>query len=61
MRTVDEIKRLLSDRRLTQIAQATGLHRNTLARIRSGQQPNPTYYILAKLDAYFDGQAAQHE
>lgn len=55
MRTLDEIRRLLTDRRITQISEATGLHRNTLARIRDGRQPNPTYYVMERLDAYFDG------
>ncbi len=54
MRTLDELKRLLTDRRITQISEATGLHRNTLARIRDGRQPNPTYHVMARLDAYFD-------
>jgi transcriptional regulator with XRE-family HTH domain len=61
MRTLDELKRLLTDRRITQISEVTGIHRNTLARIRDGRQPNPTYYVMAKLDAYFDGQGARHE
>jgi hypothetical protein len=61
LRTLDEIKNLLTDRRIDLIVQATGLHRNTITRIRDGRQANPTYYVMARLDAYFDMQGAAHE
>lgn len=56
MRTLDEIRAILTDRRLTALSEATGIHRNTLARIRDGLQPNPTYYVLTRINAYLDAQ-----
>lgn len=55
MLDLDEIKRLLADRRLDVVAEATNLHRNTIARIRDGRQPNPTYFVLRKLSEYLEG------
>lgn len=51
---LDNIKRKLHDRRLDIVAEATGLHRSTIARIRDGEQKNPTYYVLEKLSAYLE-------
>jgi transcriptional regulator with XRE-family HTH domain len=56
MLNLDQIKAKLSDRRLDAIAAATGLHRNTIANIKSGKIENPTYYVLIKLSDYFEGQ-----
>ncbi len=56
MLNLDQIKAKLPDRRLDAIAQATGLHRNTIANIRDGKIENPTYYVLRKLSDYFEGQ-----
>ena len=54
MTDLDNIKRKLHDRRLDIVAEATGLHRSTIARIRDGEQKNPTYYVLEKLSAYLE-------
>lgn len=51
---LDNIKRKLHDRRLDIVAEATGLHRSTIARIRDGEQKNPTYYVMQNLAAYFE-------
>jgi len=55
MLDLDEIKRLLADRRLDVVADATKLHRNTIARIRDGKQSNPKYFVLRKLSEYLEG------
>lgn len=55
MLDLDEIKRLLADRRLDVVAEATNLHRNTIARIRDGKQENPKYFVLRKLSEYLEG------
>lgn len=53
MLTLDEIRRLLSDRRLDIVSSATGVHRNTLAAIRDGKNDNPTLKTLQSLSNYF--------
>jgi hypothetical protein len=51
---IDEIKRQLRARRISEISAETGIHRNTLARLRDRDDYNPTYYLLARLAAYFE-------
>lgn len=53
--TLDELKAALADRRLDIVSEATGLHRSTIARVRDGLQPNPTYYVIRKLTEYLTG------
>lgn len=50
---LDDIKRLLADRRLDIVSSATGVHRNTLAAIRDGKNDNPTFKTLQSLSDYF--------
>jgi len=52
MLTIDKIRAMLADRRLDIVSEATGVHRNTLARIRSGENENPHYDTIVKLSAY---------
>lgn len=59
MLTIDKIRALLADRRLDIVSEATGVHRNTLARIRSGENENPHYDTIAKLSAYL-GRGAEN-
>lgn len=51
--TLNDIKRLLADRRLDIVSNATGVHRNTLAAIRDGKNDNPTFKTLQSLSDYF--------
>jgi transcriptional regulator with XRE-family HTH domain len=55
MLTVDDIKRLLSDRRLDVVSKATQISRNTLAAIRDGKNENPSYITLRRLSDYLTG------
>ena len=50
---IDEIKAKLATRRLDVTAEATGIHRSTIARIRDGKTV-PTYYVLRKIIAYLE-------
>lgn len=50
--TLDEIKKRLSDRRITTVAQATGLTRQTLYNIQRGA--DPSYQTLVALTKYFE-------
>jgi len=55
--TLDQIREALDDRILYVVAERTGIHRNTIAAIKSGKIENPTYYVLKKISDYLSGQA----
>jgi transcriptional regulator with XRE-family HTH domain len=55
MLTLDEIREKLADRNLEKVSESTGIHRNTLSAIRSGDRANPSYNTLVILNAYFAG------
>ena len=55
MLTLNETRRLLMDRRLQVVAQATGIHYNTLKKIRDDDQANPTYVVIKLLSDYLEG------
>jgi hypothetical protein len=40
------------------VAAATGLHYNTVRDVRDNLEANPTYKVLAALDAYLSGKTA---
>jgi hypothetical protein len=52
--TLDRIRLLLQDRRLNLIADATGIHVNTIRDIRDNPDANPTYKVLVALNAYLE-------
>jgi hypothetical protein len=53
MLELDQIRALLSDRRLSIVSKETGLHYNTIKEIRDGVQTNPSYRTIHALSAYF--------
>ena len=55
MMILDQIKASLDDRILNVVAEKTGVHRNTIANIKSGKIENPTYYVMRKLSDYLEG------
>ena len=55
MLTLDQIKRLLADRRLNVVSEKTGLQVGTIANIRDGKTKGKTYYALKKLSDYLEG------
>jgi len=55
MMTLDQIMDALKDRRPAMVAQSTGLHVNTVMRIRDGMNTNPTYEVVAALSDYLQG------
>ena len=57
MLTLEQIRSQLQDRRLTVIAERTGLHPNTLRDIRNNADCNPSHRVLAALSDYFVGGA----
>lgn len=55
MKALHEIRVLLGDRRLMLVAEATGLHYNTIRDIRDGRRKNPTIETVQKLSDYLGG------
>lgn len=50
--TLAEIRRRLRDRNLSKVAQEIGMHRQSLWRIATGVNDNPTTKTLEKITAY---------
>jgi hypothetical protein len=59
MLTLEQIKAALSDRRIKMVAQATGLHNNTIRDIRDNPKANPSYRVMKALSDYLEG-VVQH-
>jgi hypothetical protein len=55
MLTLEMIRSLLQDRRVPLVAEATGLHYNTIRQIRDTPSANPTYKVVKALSDYFEG------
>ena len=55
MRTIEQIRRELADRRVPVVAQKTGLHPATIRRILSEPDYIPALRTLLALDAYLTG------
>ncbi|MGV1017480.1 MAG: helix-turn-helix domain-containing protein [Fluviibacter phosphoraccumulans] len=51
---LNEVKRLLQDRRVDKVMEATGLSRDTISDIRDGRNSNPTMATLQKLYDYLN-------
>jgi len=54
MRTLQQIREALKDRRLSVVADATGLHYNTLRQLRDDEDHSPSYDTVRKLDDYLE-------
>ena len=52
MLTLEDIRTRLKDRRLPVVAQATGIHPNTLREVRDNPLANPTYKVFKLLNDY---------
>ena len=55
MLTIDQIRAALRDRRLAKVAEATGLHYNTIREVRDNPNANPTYKVIKVLSDYLEG------
>lgn len=56
MKTVETIRFLLKDRRITQISRDTGLTRPTIISVRDNPEGSPTYDTIKRLSDYFEAQ-----
>lgn len=54
MMTLQDIRNALQDRRLLMVAEATGLHYNTIKQVRDNVQSNPTHKVLSALSEYLE-------
>jgi len=54
---IDKMKRMLADRRLDVVSEATGVHVNTIARIRDGVTENPSHKSFSALQLYLEAQS----
>lgn len=54
MLTLEQLKQALKDRRPGMVADATGLHFNTIRQIRDGENANPTYKVIKALSDYLE-------
>lgn len=61
MLTLDQIRAALRDRRLSKVAEATGLHYNTIREIRDNPDANPTYKVIRALSDYLTRGGATHD
>ena len=59
MMTLNDIRLALQDRRIGLVAQATGLHVNTIRVLRDGENANPSYRVLAALSDYLEKNATK--
>lgn len=58
MMTLEQIKQALRDRRPGLVAEATGLHFNTVRDVRDNPDANPTYKVLKALSDYLTNREA---
>jgi len=54
MMTLEQIRKALADRMPVKVADATGLHYNTIRDIRNNRNANPTYKVMLALSNYFE-------
>lgn len=55
MMTLERIRQSLADRMPSKVAEATGLHYNTIREVRDNPSANPTYKVLVALSDYLEG------
>ena len=52
MLNLEQIRTALDDRNVEKVSARTGIHRNTIAAIRTGANANPTYATMKLLSDY---------
>lgn len=51
--TLDQVRTALQTANLSTLSRVTGLHYNTIRRIKTGDNTNPTTHTLTTLSKYF--------
>ena len=54
MMTLEDIRAALKDRRVDLVAEATGVHYNTVRQIRDNPDANPTWRTMEALSLYLE-------
>jgi len=57
MLTLEKIKSELADRQPGKVAKATGLHYNTIRKVRDNPDANPSYRVIVALSEYLENGA----
>jgi hypothetical protein len=60
MMTLEQIRQALSDRMPVKVAEATGLHYNTIRQVRDNPDANPTHKVLQALSDYLESRKVTH-
>lgn len=60
MMTLEQIRHALADRMPMKVAEATGLHYNTIRDLRDNPQANPTYKVLLAISTYLESRKVTH-
>lgn len=53
--TLEQIVAALKDRRIDMVSEATGLHYQTVMKVRNGDSKNPSNDTMRALEAYLEG------
>lgn len=61
MMTLEQIREALSDRVPVKVAEATGLHYNTIREVRDNPDANPTYRVIFALSSYLNKCEETHD
>lgn len=61
MMSLEQIRNALSDRMPVKVAEATGLHYNTIREVRDNPDANPTYKVLMALSNYLEGRTHDNQ
>ena len=54
MMLLEDIQEALRDRKIKMVAEATGLHYNTVRQLASSPDANPTYKVVKALSDYLE-------
>jgi hypothetical protein len=60
MMTLEQIRDALSDRMPIKVAEATGVHYNTIRKVRDNPDANPTHKVLQALSDYLESRKVTH-
>jgi hypothetical protein len=60
MMTLEQIRHALSDRMPIKVAEATGVHYNTIRQVRDNPNANPTHKVLQALSDYLESRKVTH-
>lgn len=60
MMTLEQIREALSDRMPGKVAEATGIHYNTVRQMRDNPNANPTHKVMLALSNYLESRKVAH-